>query len=319
MWATNLKVIGVVLGTLFVYTLICNKIPQMQSEVPQKLSLGANATPEQLVAAGEKVFNGVGGCTACHGLGTRAPNLILDEKGTGPIGARCGKREPGESCKQYLYESLAQPMDYVVPGYQPIMPVITKLMPPEQTWALIAYLESLGGILGLDDEVEVVALDGEVHHPELCPARLPDGFADGLEDPRGPQGREAGPGAQGQVQGMRGLVLDPGPMGHGPPPSFDGGPARSVPTPTPTGGASQRKLSRAPPLNRAIIFRSCRSFTTRPPQRSGSTWAALPKRSTSAPRFHCSKRALPARAPCSARNWWLLSRLAGETSSTWRR
>jgi cytochrome c2 len=145
MWATNLKVIGVVLGTLFVYTLICNKIPQMQSEVPQKLSLGANATPEQLAAAGEKVFNGVGGCTACHGLGTRAPNLLTDEKGTGQIGARCGKRESGKTCKQYLYESLDQPTAFVVPGYQPIMPVMTKLFPPDQIWALVAFLESQGG------------------------------------------------------------------------------------------------------------------------------------------------------------------------------
>src|SRR2546422_5327364 len=74
MWATNLKIVGVVLGTLALYTLIANKIPQVQSEVPQALTLGANVTPEQLVAAGEKVFNGIGGCTTCHGLGTRAPN-----------------------------------------------------------------------------------------------------------------------------------------------------------------------------------------------------------------------------------------------------
>jgi mono/diheme cytochrome c family protein len=145
MWATNLKVVGVVLGTLFVYTLICNKIPQVQSEVPQKLTLGANATPEELAAAGEKVFNGIGGCTACHGLGTRAPNLLTDEKGTGLIGARCGKREAGKNCKAYLYESLDQPAAFVVPGYQAIMPVMTKLLPPEQIWALVAFLESQGG------------------------------------------------------------------------------------------------------------------------------------------------------------------------------
>ena len=117
----------------------------MQSEVPQKLSLGADATPEQLAAAGEKVYNGVGGCTACHGLGTRAPNLLIDERGTGAIGARCATREAGKSCKQYLYESLDQPGAFVAPGYQPIMPVITKIVPHDQIWALIAYLESLGG------------------------------------------------------------------------------------------------------------------------------------------------------------------------------
>ena len=102
-------------------------------------------TPEQLVAAGEKVFNGIGGCTTCHGLGTRAPNLVTDERGTGPIGVRCAKREPGKSCKQYLYESLADPTAYVVSGYQPIMPVMTRQLSPEQVWAVIAYLEAQGG------------------------------------------------------------------------------------------------------------------------------------------------------------------------------
>src|SRR5438034_4384981 len=106
MWVTNAKIVGIVLGTLALYTLIANKIPQVQSEVPQALTLGANVTPEQLVAAGEKVFNGIGGRTTCHGLGTRAPNLLTDEKGTGSIGARCGTREPGKSCTPSLFESL---------------------------------------------------------------------------------------------------------------------------------------------------------------------------------------------------------------------
>jgi mono/diheme cytochrome c family protein len=145
MWATNAKILGVVLGTLALYTLIANKIPQVQSEVPQTLTLGANATPEQLVAAGDKVFNGIGGCTTCHGLGTRAPNLLTDEKGQGTIGERCGKREAGKSCKQYLYESLDNPTAYVVQGYQPIMPVMTRQLSPAQVWSVIAFLESQGG------------------------------------------------------------------------------------------------------------------------------------------------------------------------------
>ncbi len=145
MWATNAKILGVVLGTLALYTLIANKIPQVQSEVPQTLTLGANVTSEQLVAAGEKVFNGIGGCPTCHGLGTRAPNLLTDEKGQGTVGARCGKREAGKSCKQYLYESLDNPTAYVVQGYQPIMPVMTRQLSPAQVWSVIAFLESQGG------------------------------------------------------------------------------------------------------------------------------------------------------------------------------
>lgn len=145
MWRTNLKVVLVVLGTLGFYTLIANKIPQIQSEVPQSLSFGANVTSDQLVAAGDKLFNGAGGCTACHGLGTRAPNLLTDEKGAGPIGARCGKREPGKTCKQYLFESLDAPTAYVVAGYQPIMPRMTAQLSPPQIWSLIAFLQSQGG------------------------------------------------------------------------------------------------------------------------------------------------------------------------------
>jgi mono/diheme cytochrome c family protein len=145
MWATNLKILGVVLGTLALYTLIANKIPQVQSEVPRALTLGADVTPEQLVQAGEQVFTGIGGCTTCHGLGTRAPNLLTDEKGAGPIGARCGKRESGKDCKSYLYESLTLPRAFVVQGYEPIMPDMSRTLSPQQIWAVIAYLQSQGG------------------------------------------------------------------------------------------------------------------------------------------------------------------------------
>ena len=186
MWATNLKIVGVVLGTLALYTLIANKIPQVQSEVPQALTLGANVTPEQLVAAGEKVFNGIGGCTTCHGLGTRAPNLLTDEKGTGPIGVRCAKREPGKSCKQYLYESLADPTAYVVSGYQPIMPVMTRQLSPEQVWAAIAYLEAQGGTVDVtgDDIAKSKSATGAAPAASAAPSGGGGGLAAGSTDPK---------------------------------------------------------------------------------------------------------------------------------------
>ena len=145
MWANNLRIFGVVLGTLALYTLIANKIPQVQSEVPQALSLGANVTPEQLVSAGEQLYQGAGGCIACHGLGTRAPNLLTDEKGQGQIGARCANRQLGKDCKTYLYESLTSPGTFVVTGYEPIMPDVSRTLSPQQLWALVAFLESQGG------------------------------------------------------------------------------------------------------------------------------------------------------------------------------
>src|ERR1051326_6025458 len=121
MWSTNLRIFGVVLGTLALYTLIANKIPQVQSEVPKALTLGANVTPEHLVSAGDQLFHGAGGCTSCHGLGTRAPTPLPKKKGRAPIGRRCAKGEPGKDCKAYLYESPPSPRAFVVQGYEPIM------------------------------------------------------------------------------------------------------------------------------------------------------------------------------------------------------
>src|SRR2546426_754072 len=186
MWATNAKILGIVLGTLALYTLIANKIPQVQSEVPQALTLGANVTPEQLVAAGEKVYTGIGGCTTCHGLGERAPNLLTDEKGQGPIGARCGKREPGKSCKQYLFESLDNPTAFVVSGYQPIMPVMTRQLSPEQVWSVIAFLEAQGGTVDVtaDDIAKSKPAAGAAPPASAAPSGGGGGFAGGSTDPR---------------------------------------------------------------------------------------------------------------------------------------
>src|SRR5437016_8698003 len=142
MWLKNLKIVLLVIVVLSVYTLVANSIPQMQSEVPVAVDLSGNVTSEQLVAAGERIFNGAGGCTACHGLGTRAPNLLTDEKGAGPSGARCGHRKAGKDCKAYLYESLTSPRAYVVSGYEPIMPEMGRILSPQQIWALVAFLES---------------------------------------------------------------------------------------------------------------------------------------------------------------------------------
>jgi mono/diheme cytochrome c family protein len=145
MWRTNLRVLALALCVVGFYTAIAHVIPQLQSEVPEALALTSDATPEALASAGEKIFNGSGGCTTCHGLGTRAPNLLTDNAGEGTIGARCGSREPGKDCKAYLYESLVKPGAYVVKGFEPIMPDMSKQLSADQLWTVVAYLQSQGG------------------------------------------------------------------------------------------------------------------------------------------------------------------------------
>jgi mono/diheme cytochrome c family protein len=170
MWRTNLKIAALVALVLGVYTLVANSIPQLESELPQAVELSGDLTPDRLVAAGESIYNGAGGCTTCHGLGTRAPNLLTDEGGAGPIGERCGDREPGKSCKEYLYESLTEPGRFVVPGYQPIMPDLRRTLPADQVWAVVAYLQSLGGT------VDVTAEDVRASQ-QAAPAGAPAGPA----------------------------------------------------------------------------------------------------------------------------------------------
>jgi mono/diheme cytochrome c family protein len=171
MWKTNLKVLMIALVVVGFYTTVAHVIPQLQSEVPEALALGSGVTPEALVAAGEKIYNGSGGCTACHGLGTRAPNLVTDYKGQGAIGARCGTRKPGMACKAYLYESLTQPQAYIVQGFDPIMPDMRKQLSDDQIWAAIAFLESQGG------EVDVTGEDVAKSAPAKTAGPAPSGPA----------------------------------------------------------------------------------------------------------------------------------------------
>lgn len=165
MWRTNLRVLAVAALVIGFYTTVAHVIPQLESEVPEALDLGAGATPEALVAAGERIYQGAGGCTACHGLGTRAPNLLTDHAGEGPIGVRCGSR--GKDCKAYLYESMTNPSAHLVPGFENIMPDMRRQIAEDQIWAVIAYLQSQGG------EVTVTEADLPKAAPGGAPAAGP--------------------------------------------------------------------------------------------------------------------------------------------------
>ena len=153
MWKINLKIALLSIVVIGFYTIVAQIIPQLQSAVPETLDLSGGVTAEVLVAAGEDLFHGGGGCTACHGLGSRAPNLLSDHAGRGPIGQRCGSRKPGMDCKAYLYESLTDPQAYLVDGFPPIMLDASRQLSNDQIWALVAFLQDEGG------EVTVTAQD----------------------------------------------------------------------------------------------------------------------------------------------------------------
>ena len=179
MWRTNLAVAFVVLGTLALYTAVANIIPQVESDVPTELTLGADVTADELVAAGEEIYMGAGGCTACHGLGTRAPDVV------GVAGRECAGRQPDLDCKAYLYESLTDPAAYVVEGFQPIMPDLRRTLSNQQIWATVAFLQSQGR------EVTVTGADiaaGEEGGESTAATGAPaagSSFTTGASDPAG--------------------------------------------------------------------------------------------------------------------------------------
>lgn len=142
---TNLKVVAVVIVTLSVYTWVANAIPQIESVVPEEVSFSADVTEEELVAAGEGLYRGGAGCTTCHGLEDRAPNLLTGYGGEGPIGQRCATRVDGQDCKTYIYESITDPQAYVVEGGFDPMVFAASLYSPAQIWALVAFLQAQGG------------------------------------------------------------------------------------------------------------------------------------------------------------------------------
>ena len=164
MGAVDLKVGGVVFGTILVFTLVANAIPQVQSDVPELIAFGAEVTAEELVGAGQGLFDGAGGCTACHaeGTGARGPNLVTDYQGEGTIGQRCGDRIPGLDCKEYLYQSLILPQNLLVDDFPPIMPPLDRTMNQQQIWAIVAFLQSQGG--------EVTVTGADIPSDELAGA-----------------------------------------------------------------------------------------------------------------------------------------------------
>ncbi|HEX9867260.1 MAG TPA: c-type cytochrome [Candidatus Tectomicrobia bacterium] len=155
MWL-NVVLFG--LEATIAYTIIGNLVPQIESRPQAELQLSPDATPEQLVKAGEQLFYGKGTCALCHSIdpseAARCPQL-----GAGPLGPAIGGRaderlkEAGYKGKakdgtEYLIESLVHPQDHLVQGFPPMMPVINK--PPiglnnDEIAAVVAFLQSIQG------------------------------------------------------------------------------------------------------------------------------------------------------------------------------
>ena len=141
-----LRVAALVFVSTGFYTYVGQMVPQKEVLPPQETLIRADLTTDDMVKVGQEIMNGKGLCFTCHTLGkTEGPFRFPDLSG---VDARAKMRKPGYSDVDYFAETIYEPNAFIVPGFNPGMPVINK--PPigltdQEILCVIAYLQTLGG------------------------------------------------------------------------------------------------------------------------------------------------------------------------------
>src|SRR5258705_7762663 len=135
-----------VLAATGFYTYVGQMVPKKEVLPPQETVTRAAVTTDDMVKVGQEIMNGKGLCFTCHTLGkTEGPFRFPDLSG---VDARAKTREPGLSDVDYFAQTIYEPNAFIVPGFNPGMPVINK--PPigltdQEILCVSSYLQTLGG------------------------------------------------------------------------------------------------------------------------------------------------------------------------------
>lgn len=125
-WAAPLVVLGLLLALL----VGCGGAAADEPPPP---------TLAPLLAAGQRVF--VTHCGACH---SAAAETVIVGPSLAGIAATGGGRVDGLDARAYVYSSVLQPSDYLVPGFDDLMPQdLAKKLTGEELDAVVAYVLSL--------------------------------------------------------------------------------------------------------------------------------------------------------------------------------
>ena len=155
-----LRIAALAVATTAFYTMIGQLVPQKEVQPPKELALKKDMSQDEMLKAGKEIMEGKGLCFTCHTVGKKGALRFPDLEG---VGARAGSRVPGLTDVQYLAQSIYEPDHFIVPGFNPGMPVINK--PPigltdQEILTVIAYLQSMGGKPSVTMESKVWPLDG---------------------------------------------------------------------------------------------------------------------------------------------------------------
>ena len=141
-----LRIALLTLATTGFYMMVGQLVPQKEVHPPAEVALKKDMSSADMVKAGKEIAEGKGLCLTCHTIGKQGGPFRFPD--LGGVGTRAGTRVPGLTDVQYLAQSLYEPNTFIVPGYNPGMPVINK--PPiglsdQEILTVISYLQSLGG------------------------------------------------------------------------------------------------------------------------------------------------------------------------------
>ncbi|RMH22428.1 MAG: hypothetical protein D6696_03480 [Acidobacteria bacterium] len=156
----TLQLVIITLALTGFYTMVGQAVPQKEVHPPEVIEIPTTISTAEMVEIGKSIFEGKGLCSTCHTIGKSGALRFPDLAG---IAERAATRKPGYTALDYLAESLYEPDAYVVPGFNPGMPVINK--PPvgltdQEILTVIAYLESLGGEPTVTMETKLVYTGG---------------------------------------------------------------------------------------------------------------------------------------------------------------
>ena len=135
----------VIAATSF-YTYVGQMVPQKEVLPPQETVIRADLTTADMVKVGREIMDGKGLCFTCHTIGKTGALRFPDLEG---VDTRAQSRVPGLTDIEYFAQSIYEPEKFIVPGFNPGMPVINK--PPiglndQEILCVIAYLQTLGGM-----------------------------------------------------------------------------------------------------------------------------------------------------------------------------
>jgi mono/diheme cytochrome c family protein len=167
----SLRIAALAIATTAFYTYVGQLVPQKEVQPPVEVVISKDMKPEEMAKVGREIMDGKGLCFTCHTVGKSGALRFPDLDG---IGGRAATRQPGVSDVQYLAESMYQPDKYIVPGFNPGMPVISK--PPigltdDEILAVIAYLQTLGGTTTVTMQTKINgSAGGAAEAPAAAPA-----------------------------------------------------------------------------------------------------------------------------------------------------